>query len=135
LLVSACALSSQCCSSMTHVLNGWCHEPHTIEATTGQGVEVRAPVRETTPRVHRHPITPSDHTAHSPVARVAVHCPRRHRFPKVPSIVKWIVVLRRSNGRLVKKSRPFRSKYAAKQFRKRWDKKYDLSYYTEIEPA
>lgn len=46
---------------------------------------------------------------------------------------RYEVVLRRINGRFVKASRPM-SKYAAKQFRSRWEEKYDQAYYVEIRP-
>lgn len=45
---------------------------------------------------------------------------------------RYVVVLRRANGRLVKRSRPKRSRYAAKQVQLVWNEKYDLMYYTEI---
>lgn len=45
------------------------------------------------------------------------------------------VVLRRINGRLVKTSRPLRSKYQAKQLTKKWEAKYDTGYYVEIRPV
>lgn len=44
------------------------------------------------------------------------------------------VVLKRRNGRIVKKSR-LMGRYAAKQMRAVWDEKYDNGYYTEIEPS
>jgi hypothetical protein len=49
--------------------------------------------------------------------------------------VRFVVVLYRANGRVVKRSRPFRSKYGAKMFRNKWEAKYDHTYYVEIEVA
>lgn len=49
-------------------------------------------------------------------------------------MTRYEVILRRTNGRFVKASRPFRSKYAAKKWRDRWEAKYDSAYYVEIRP-
>lgn len=48
--------------------------------------------------------------------------------------MKYKVVLLRSNGRFVKESQPM-SKYAAKLFYAKWDRKYDESYKIEIRPV
>ena len=47
----------------------------------------------------------------------------------------YVIVLRRANGRFVKRlERPFRSKYKAKQRIPHWEAMYDeKSYYIEIE--
>jgi hypothetical protein len=47
----------------------------------------------------------------------------------------YVIVLRRTNGRFVKRlERPFRSKYAAKQRVPHWEAKYDeATYYIVIE--
>lgn len=42
------------------------------------------------------------------------------------------LVLKRRNGRIVKRSRPL-SRYAAKQMKLNWEAKYDSSYYVEVE--
>lgn len=53
-----------------------------------------------------------------------------HRMATVKK--RFVVVLRRANGRLVKMSRPM-SRYAAKLFAQRWDDKYDHTYRIDIE--
>jgi hypothetical protein len=46
--------------------------------------------------------------------------------------VRYEVVLRRANGRYVKEA-VARSHYAAKQIKKKWEERYDGTYYVELE--
>ncbi len=44
---------------------------------------------------------------------------------------KFRVILRRANGRFVKE-KEVNSRYAAKEQRRRWEERYDATYYVEI---
>lgn len=46
----------------------------------------------------------------------------------------WAVILRRKNGRYVKRLDMARSKYAAKQAAKWWREQYDETYHILVEP-